>query len=341
MAERRRGGFGWVVGILVVLGLLWTGYWYAAHYFAEAAIARITAAHASGRTVACGEIALGGFPLRLDLRCSRGAYAEAGDRATAAVGGLAASAPLYRPGTVEARLDGPLTLNAPADGIALTATWTSGTASGGAWLDGLNAGGVSFTGLKAENSGTGPELPLSGLTADAASASFAPAGGGSYAVAADAKHLALARPNGIAIPVFDGTLRATALELGALGTDPTRAVLKWLRGTPHIHIDRLRLAAAGAIVTASGDLSLSSSGLLSGSILLGYNSVEGLASLIEALKPGTRDKYQPALEGLRAMSKRVTGEDGPALQTTLTFTDGLIWLTIIPLPIDPIPPIRF
>jgi hypothetical protein len=41
------------------------------------------------------------------------------------------------------------------------------------------------------------------------------------------------------------------------------------------------------------------------------------------------------------MSKPVDSADGKALQTTLTFTDGLIWLTIIPLPIDPIPAIRF
>jgi hypothetical protein len=41
------------------------------------------------------------------------------------------------------------------------------------------------------------------------------------------------------------------------------------------------------------------------------------------------------------MSKKVDSPDGPALATTLTFTDGLIWLTVIPLPIQPIPPIRF
>jgi hypothetical protein len=37
----------------------------------------------------------------------------------------------------------------------------------------------------------------------------------------------------------------------------------------------------------------------------------------------------------------VETEDGPMRQTTLSFTDGVIWLGIFPLPIDPIPAVRF
>jgi len=342
MANRRRGRSGWILGIIVVLGLVWVGYWYAAHYVAETAIARLATTPASGRKIGCAEIALGGFPLRLDLRCTRGTYAGAGDQATAAVGGIVASAPLYWPGTVEATLDGPLTVNMPDLGVALTATWSSGAATAGAGIGGLNAAGASFTNLKAENSGTMAKVALTSVAADAASGSIAPAGGGSYTLIADAKQLALTRADGGALPILDVSASATAENVGSLGTDPARALLTWLRGTPSIALERVRIAASGAIVSASGTLSLSKQGLLSGSVLLRYNSIEGLHGLIEALKPDAdKDKVEVALQGIRAMSKPVDSPDGPALQTTLTFTDGLIWLAIIPLPIDPIPPIRF
>ena len=87
---------------------------------AENTIARLNAAPVNGKKIGCTEVVLDGFPLRLDFRCARGTYVEAGDRITAALGGVAATAPLYWPGYVEATLDAPLVVNAPELGVALT-----------------------------------------------------------------------------------------------------------------------------------------------------------------------------------------------------------------------------
>lgn len=334
---RRRGGLGLILGIVVVLGLAWVGYWYAAHYLAEKTIARLNAAPVNGKKIGCTDVVLDGFPLRLDFRCARGTYVEAGDRITAALGGVAATAPLYWPGYVEAKLDAPLVVNAPDLGVALTTSWSAGTANATAGIGGLKGAGASFVSLKADNTSVMPGMPVKSASADTADASISPAGGGAYAMKGSATRLALTRTDGSPLPDIDADVAVTALNVGSLGTDPARAVLAWLRGSPSATIERARIAMAGAIVSASGNLSVSPEGLLSGSILLRYNSIEALANLIETLKPGSRDRQevQLALQGLQMMSAPKPGDDGAALQTTISIKDGLVGVGIVPVGVVP------
>jgi hypothetical protein len=342
MAGRRGGWFGFVVGAAVILALLWIGYWFVARYAAETALARVNGGPVGGASLACSEPAVSGFPLVLDIRCGRITYAAAGDGLTAALGGLAATAPLYWPGALDARLDAPLVVNAPAHGLALTTSWSVGSASASAGLGGLRGFGASFVGLRAENAGNLPRVPLASVAAAEASAGIAPAGGNSYTIGAAAQKLHLVRTDGFAYPEADAEARVTALDVaGSLGKDPARTFLDWLRRGGTARIDRLKVAAAGAIVTSDGALRLSPEGLLNGSLLLRWNNIGALADLIEAIMPGTREKVEVPLQALNALSVTVDTPDGQLRQTALTFTDGVTWLGIIPLPIDPIPPIRF
>lgn len=337
----RRGWIGWIVGLVVVLGILWVGGWYAARYAAETALARYAAADGAG--IDCTGPALGGFPLKIDVRCQRVTYGSGSGTITAALGGVAASAPLYRPGTIESTIDAPLVVNAPELGVALTASWSLANASASAWLGGLTGFGASFVSLTAENNGSLPGLPLRSATAATAAGAIAPAGDGAYTIAADATRLTLTRADGRSLPDLDGEARVTLLDVGpTLGTDPAETILDWLRrGGASGRIERFRLAGLGAIVTADGTLGLSAGGRLNGSLLLRWNDIARLADLIEAIMPGTREKAEVPLQGLNAVSVAAETEDGPMRQTTLTFTEGVIWLGIFPLPIDPIPPIRF
>ena len=336
MAERRRGWGGWIIGLIVVLILAWVGYWYAAHYAAETALARFTG---GGRPVTCAATDVSGFPLRLDIRCDAPTYTT-GPAVNASIGNIRATAPLYAPGTVTADIDGPLLVNAPGHDIGLTVTWTSATTSTSAGLGGLTGAGATFTTFKAENTGPLPKLGLVSASAESASGAFAPADGGSYRITGDARGLTLTGATS-ALPTIDVSVDATAENVGSLGFHPEPVVLTWLRGTPSVTINDARLAMAGAIVGASGKLSLSKDGKLNGTLLLRYSSIDALGNLLETLKPGSRDKYSAALQGLAAMSKAVDTPDGPALETTVSFLDGLVFLTILPLPIDPIPPIHF
>src|ERR1700690_2675914 len=138
-----------LMGLVVLLVLVWLGTWYGAHAVGERTLARVTGRQPNGGQITSGDPVLAGFPLRLDLSCSRGAYAAPADSVTAALGGLRASAPLYRPGTVEAQIDGPLTVNDPGRNVALTASWSLGHANASAWISGLTGAGATFASLKA------------------------------------------------------------------------------------------------------------------------------------------------------------------------------------------------
>ena len=48
-----------------------------------------------------------------------------------------------------------------------------------------------------------------------------------------------------------------------------------------------------------------------------------------------------ALQALNVFTRATKTPAGEVRQTSLTFQDGVIWLAIFPLPIDPIPPIKF
>jgi hypothetical protein len=342
MARERQGGRGllWTIILVLFLALVWLGYWYAARYAAERAIARANAGPIAGREIACTAPDVGGFLVEVNVRCDRATYAERGGAVTAAIGGIAANAPLYWPGYVEATLDAPFVANVPDRGVALTANWSLATTSASAGFGGLSGASAEFVALSAENAGT-MALPIRTAAAERAGAWLESAGGGSYTLRASAQKLALARPDGTAFPPIDISARVLAADVGNLGTDPAQAFLDWLRRSPKATLERFRLAIGDVLLTANGTLSLDASGKLNGSILMRFNSIEALGNLLETLKPGTRDKYQLALQGLKAMSVSTQTEDGPMRQTTVTLTEGVPWLAVIPLPVGPIPPLKF
>lgn len=342
MAGERRGrGLVWTIIVIVGLALLWVGYWYGARALTEHGIARANAGPIGIHEVACVDPAVSGMLVEVDVRCTRATYSDRGGILTAALGGIAATAPLYLPGHVDAKLDGPLVANAPGRGLALTVNWSVADASASAWLGGLTGASAAFDGLTVENAAASNRLPVKSVTADAADASMRSAGGGSYTLRANATRLALTGSDGTAYPTFDLSARVLAEKVGDLGTDPQRAFLEWLRHEPNARIERFRIAVDDLIVSAAGSLALDRNGTLNGTILLRYNSVDALGNVLETLKPGSRDKYQLALQGLSAMSMPVETEDGPMRQTTVAFRNGLPWLTVLPLPVSPIPPLTF
>src|SRR5579871_4994611 len=95
----RRRGLRWLTGLLVVLALLWCGYWYAVSRVAGVVIERVTAAVAAhGGSLTWSDQGLGGFPLSLDFRGSDLKFAYAPASVAAGINRVTASAPLYYPG---------------------------------------------------------------------------------------------------------------------------------------------------------------------------------------------------------------------------------------------------
>ncbi len=341
--RRRSAWRGWLIGILVAVPVLWVGYWYAAQEIARAALDRATTRQVAGGRFACAGQNLGGFPLRLDFGCTRAAYGDGpegtGERLSAALGGIAASAPLYWPGYVEATLVSPFVINVPLSGIAITTQWSDATTSASAGIDGLTSAAATFHGLDFSSAG-GLVLPVKALTADLARASASPAGGKAYRFTATAHALKVVRTDGREIPVIDGDAEITALDFGnSLGTDPRQALRAWAKAGGTVHVDRLRFAAGNAVADADGQLTIAPNGLLSGMLTVRLRNPEAFVALAEAIKPGASNDASKVLGVIAALTVPVDTPDGPARQTTLVIRNGLVAVGI--LPVGFLPPIRF
>lgn len=341
--KRRSAWRGWLIGILLAVPVLWVGYWYAAQEIARAAFDRATTRPVAGGRFACTGETLGGFPLRLDFGCTRAAYGDGpegtGERLSAALGGVKASAPLYWPGYVEATLTSPFVVNAPLSGLAATTQWADASTSATAGIDGLKSAAATFHSLDFSSAG-GPALPVKALTADLAQASAAPAGGRAYRFAALARQLKVVRSDGQALPAIDGDAEITALDFGSsLGTDPRARLRAWARAGGTAHVDRLRFAAGDAIADADGELTIAPDGLLSGKLDVRLRNPQAFVALAEAIKPGSAKDATKILAVVMALTVPVDTPEGPARQTTLIIRNGLVAVGI--LPVGFIPPISF
>src|SRR3954447_23338895 len=122
----RRRGMKWLIGLVIVLGLAWTGYWYAVSRAAETVIARMSAAiSAHGGSLSWSEQGISGFPLSLDFRSSEVKFTYAPASVAAGINRVTASAPLYYPGRVQAAFVGPVVFDSPEAGIAVSASWSA------------------------------------------------------------------------------------------------------------------------------------------------------------------------------------------------------------------------
>ena len=341
---RRSAWRGWLIGVLVLIPVLWIGYWYAAEQIATAAIDRATGRPVAGGRIACTGRSLGGFPLRIDFGCTRAAYGDGpeggGEKVSAALGGgLQASAPLYQPGRVEATLTGPFVVNAPGFGIAITTNWSAADTSATAGLGGLESAAATFHSLDFSSRGAA-SLPVTALSATLAEASADPVGGNAYRFFAKAQDLKLVRANGNAVPSIDGSVDVKALDFGSsLGTDPRAALKAWAKAGGTLQVNHLRLAADGAIANADGQLALAANGLISGKLNVRFSNPQAFVALAEAIKPGAAREAGRILAVLQALTIPVNTPDGPARQTTVVINNGLVAIGI--LPVGFIPPIRF
>lgn len=99
---------------VLLLCLVWTGYWFAASAIAKDRVAQERARLASqGLTLACTRESWGGFPFHFEFTCTSPAL-KLQDKAEFTSGHLLLTALAYAPWQVVALLDGPTTVSAPS-----------------------------------------------------------------------------------------------------------------------------------------------------------------------------------------------------------------------------------
>lgn len=339
--QRRRGrGKRFLVGLVVILALLWCGYWLAASWIARTGIERAVAAlSAGGRKVTCTDGGIAGFPLTLDLHCTGAEVAAAGDHLSGGLSGASASALLYWPGYVEASLSSPLTIDAPALGGRLKASWTEASAHVDAGFRGLNGIAGTLAAFSLEGTGDAPAMPFRRLAVKDASLVTGGDAEGGYRVLASAHDMVLEGAGDRIFPTLSGDIAITAEKFGsALGLEPGKTFRAWVSTGGAIKVERLALSAGSVSASATGTLALSPAGLLSGMLVVRIVGMDTLPDLAESLKPGSHDKVAQVIGGIGAFTKPAADGSG-AREINLVIQDGAIFAGMFPLPFV-IPPLK-
>ena len=166
-----------------------------------------------------------------------------------------------------------------------------------------------------------------------------PAGGGNYQLTALAKELALVLKKERTLPPIDADMQFTALALGSsLGKNPQATIKAWLTGGGTLQVDRLKLASGAFSAAASGALSLSAEGLVSGTLTVRLVGLDALPAIIETIHHGAGDKVATIIGAIGMVARPVQEDGKPAVEVPLTLRNGQVSVGIIPL--GRIPPVN-
>jgi len=287
----------------------WSAYWMVLSGRVETMLRATLADPLPDGTVAtCSPLAVAGYPFRIEARCGTVA-ADLPDGTRLSAGSLVAVALAYDWRRAIIELDGPLAV-VPAAAPPLEASWTTARASvtrAGALLANADVAVVE------------PVVTLAG-TAFASAAEVeaharrtpGPDGGSDLAVSAkglSAAQLPLPVPLDVAAVVQVGDGGAVLRGRGPLVEGIGEAPLP-------ISVRSLSVAAAGARLSATGDLTLDAEGRLDGSLAVTVVDVPALAGLLARLLPP--DSPLPtAIAGAVAALGRDAGDGGRTVPVTI------------------------
>jgi hypothetical protein len=159
----RRLGLFLPVILFGLVVLAWSGFWFYARQQAQMRFGAALEREArNGRQWSCENAAFGGYPFRLELRCSDVLLvrtSSGGAPWRVQLGGLAALAQVYSPGHVIIESPGPLRVTAP-DGANHAVTWTQAQMSGRLSLSGFERASLVVAQPVLQAAGAAPAAPI-------------------------------------------------------------------------------------------------------------------------------------------------------------------------------------
>jgi hypothetical protein len=364
-ARRRLGPV--LVALVVAIPAIWTGVWFYAASAAEAAIAGWRAREASsGRHYECGQQTIGGFPFRIEVRCTNpNAELRGQDKPFLLKGtGLVVQVQLHRPTVLFIEFSGPMTAAEAGQPPAYVVNWSLGQSSVRGTPRNPQHGSLRYDDLTAQRSGDGAgttvfiakRIELDARIAEGSASSNPVIEVMLRAVAAAAPEL-----HALAVVPVDAAIDLTLRGLPDFAPKPLRARLRELQARGgRIEVAKARVQQGEVIAVGSGALGLTERGNLDGQLQL---TVVGMAQLLKSLdlesivsqgKVGATidrlDRLIPGLgkiarknaapgivAGLDAIGTRTTLEGMPAVTLPLRFDDGRVMLG--PLPVGRVPPL--
>ena len=350
-------------GLLAVLAVAWTGFWYSATSVAETAIAGWRERESrSGRDYACSQQSLGGFPFRVEVRCADPDISIQRPDLKLKAAELVVLAQVYDPTLLIAEVKAPMTVT--ESGEEFVADWKSAQASlrgtprapervsivlenptvvrrgEGRPATQFKANHVELHGrITAGSVASNPVVDIALLMA---------------AAVAPELHSATATP-------LDVDITATLRGLPDFAPKPWPARLKDLQARGgKIEITKARLQQGDVIASSSGTLGLTARGNLDGQLeitvvnldkavksldiekLMQDGNIGARIDSLDRIIPGlgrlARQNAAPgAVAALNALGKRTTLEGKQATTLPLRFSDGQVLLG--PIPVGRVPPV--
>jgi hypothetical protein len=353
------------VALLVVLAVGWTGLWFYAAGRAENAIAGWRAREAkSGRTYECASESIGGYPFRIEVRCTKPRAELRGQGTQLVLSGsdLVVLAQIYQPTLLIAEFKGPMTIAEPGQLPAFVANWSLGQASVRGTPRAPQRGSLVFDTLKVQRAGSNAtvfdakRLELHGRMAGGSINDNPVIELGLRTTAATAPEV-----HPIAATPLDAEVVATVRGLADFAPKPWPVRFRELQARGgRIDVTNARVQQGEVIAVSAGSLGLTASGNLDGQLqmtavgleqvlkqldleaIVSQGRVGSAIDKLDRLLPGlgniARKNAGPGiLAGLDAIGKRTTLEGKPAVSVPLRFVDGRVFLG--PLPVGRTPPL--
>jgi len=371
--EARNGGPGrrlWPVfvplGLVVVLAILWSGFWFFAASAAEATITGWREREAKvGRIYNCDKQTIGGFPFRFELRCADPSVELRRDDPPVALkaADLVVVSQVYQPTLLISEFSGPMTIAEPGQPPSYVANWTLGQSSvrgtpaapervsivvDRPTLDRVGGSAPAATVLKADR------IELHGRMAAGSAAGDPVIELALRLAAATAPEL-----HPFAAKPVDGEIVGTLRGLTDFAPKPWPVRFKEMQARGgSIEITRARVQQGDVIAVGAGTLGLSARGGLDGQLEVTIVSLESLVRSLDIDRAvsqgnvgatiGALDRLVPGLgqiarqnagpgviAALRAMGRPTTLDGKPAITLPLRFADGQVLLG--PFPVGRVP----
>jgi len=333
-APRRRWPLFVPFAVIVVLAAAWSGFWYFAARAAEQNIAAWMEQEARfGRVYACGSRTFGGYPFRIEMRCTDPVAEIKTGPLTLKAKEFLAVAQVYQPNLIIGEITGPLSIASP-DKTLLTGEWRLAQASVHLTLapvperisiviDEGKFEAPAASGAQGAASANHIELHL---RLDPASTTDKPV----IDFAATVTGLTIPSAGAFGARPLDGEVAAVLRGLSDFKPKPLPVRLKeWQAAGGRLEISSARVKQGDAIAVATGDFGLSAAGRVDGTLNL---TLAGFDQVVQALL-GSQGKNTGllAMAGLSFLGKPAVIDGKKAIAVPLRFSDGAVFFGPIPL----------
>jgi hypothetical protein len=248
-------------GVLVVAAV-WSGFWFHAASTARAAIADWREREANlGRNYSCASPTLGGYPFRIEMRCSNvGAELRtAQPPLLVKAQDIVVVAQIYQPTLLIAEITGPVSIAEPGRPVVLVASWTLAQASARGLPDAPERLSLAIDGLRVERPTASSAETLFTANRLELHGRLDPRSTANNPILDLAAHLtgAVAPATGAAAIPIDADVTAVLRGLKRLELKPLKAQLQELQAAGgSLEVTNARVQQADTVAVAEGTLGL-------------------------------------------------------------------------------------